>query len=88
MTFTRQRIFMQNGPDNALCDNSVRGWFNGSLFEKYFLFFLEAVKNTPNIKILQDDNLASNFSERVFNACKENDIKFVNSMLPNATYFL
>ncbi|XP_076807574.1 uncharacterized protein LOC143450773 [Clavelina lepadiformis] len=78
----------RNGPQNAVYDHSVSGWFDASLFEKcFFGLFLEAVKDTPGTKIMLGDNLASHFSETVLKACEENDIKFV-SLLPNATHLL
>ena len=78
----------RNGSQSALYDHSLSGWFDASLFEKWFFgLFLNAVKDTPGTKIMLGDNLASHFSERVLKACEENNIKFV-SLLPNAKHLL
>ena len=71
----------RNGPQNALYDHSVSGWFDASFFEKWFLVCFW------KLSIMLGDNLASHFSETVSKACEENDIKFV-SLLPNATHLL
>lgn len=79
--------WMEGGPKNARYNRSKSGWFEGPLFEDWFITvalpYLKKLGDGP--KAIIGDNLASHVSIRVLELCIENNIKFL-LLPPNSTH--
>lgn len=76
--------WMEGGPTNARYNRSKSGWFEGPLFEDWFLSIA-----LPHFKRLGDGPKAiigdNHISIRVLEECKKNDIRFI-LLPPNSTH--
>lgn len=77
----------ENGPKGARYNRSKSGWFDGRIFEDWFLFTVLPYfkKQGPKPKALIGDNLASHLSLHVISECEKNNIKFI-LLPPNSTH--
>jgi hypothetical protein len=68
----------ERGPRGTVYACSKSGWFDGCLFERWFLdLLLPKLKRQPGKKLVLCDNLSSHLSVSVIDACRGNDIAFV-----------
>jgi hypothetical protein len=68
----------KRGPRGTVNTCSKSGWFNGCLFEHWFLdLLLPKLKRKPGKKLALCDNLSTHLSMAVIDACRGNDIAFV-----------
>lgn len=79
--------WIENGPKGARYNRSKSGWFDGRIFEDWFLFTVLPYfkKQGPKPKALIGDNLASHLSLHVISECEKNNIKFI-LLPPNSTH--
>lgn len=78
--------WVEGGPDGAVYNRSLSGWFDSHIFEDWFLkVALPYLKRKSGKKLLIGDNLASHLSLKVITQCEENDINFV-FLPPNSTH--
>ncbi|CAH2008612.1 unnamed protein product [Acanthoscelides obtectus] len=77
----------EGGPANTRYNKSPSGWFDGNIFDDWFLSIALTYFKTlpPGRKVLIGDNLASHISIEVIRKCEENDICFV-LLPPNSTH--
>ena len=80
--------WLENGPEGAVYNQNVSGWFDAHLFEEYFFrIALSYFKKLPNeeAKVMIGDNLASHLSFKMVKTCFENNIRFA-FLPPNSTH--
>ncbi|KAG5860749.1 hypothetical protein JTB14_003817 [Gonioctena quinquepunctata] len=77
----------ENGPPGARFNRSHAGWFDGNIFEDWFINIILPYFRTltPGPKVLIGDNLASHISITVIQKCEENEIRFI-LLPPNSTH--
>ncbi|XP_039291350.1 uncharacterized protein LOC120353005 [Nilaparvata lugens] len=76
------------GPKGTRYNRSKNSWFNGPIFEDWFLtvilpYFKRLADNSP--KVLLGDNLSSHISFNIVQECEKNNIRFV-LLPPNSTH--
>lgn len=79
--------WMEGGPKDARYNRSKSGWFEGPLFEDWFITvalpYLKKLGEGP--KAIIGDNLASHVSVQVLELCIKHNIKFL-LLPPNSTH--
>lgn len=75
-----------NGPPSARYNRSKSGWFDGTIFEDWFMtIILPWAKKKTGTKVLIGDNLASHMNHKIVELCEANDIRFV-FLPPNSSH--
>ncbi|KAG5871795.1 hypothetical protein JTB14_023478 [Gonioctena quinquepunctata] len=77
----------ENGSPGARFNRSHSGWFDGNIFEDWFINIIPPYFRTltPGPKVLIGDNLASHISITVIQKCEEHEIRFI-LLPPNSTH--
>ena len=74
--------------NRAIYNTSESGWFNGNLFEDYFIpVILPRARKLMGNKVAIGDNLSSHFSKKIISLCDNNNIAFV-PLMANQTHVL
>jgi hypothetical protein len=77
--------WIEGGPEGTKYDCTKSGWFDGVTFENFFFrTLLPHARRKDGKKAVICDNLASHVSDKVVEACKKHQIKFI-FLPPNST---
>ena len=78
--------WVKSGSVGSIYDATQSGWFDMRTFDLWFFKqFLPVASQMPGRKVLIGDNLGLNFSAKVIEACKTNDVLFI-CLPPNSTH--